>query len=178
MIPEEDEVCDASRVAKEEENAKSFQLSGFMIHCWETGNRESTLIQRSTSDKSIELHHLNNGSLYSIQVRVVYTDSTGSKFFSSPAILQARTLQVAERPAHIVRRVSRKSSGSSVIDTNNLLLKKVNDDKIQGVGHYVFGEKSVMALAGKHRKRTILMVGATGTGKSTNQRIGQLHAGN
>ncbi|XP_046438636.1 uncharacterized protein LOC124190112 [Daphnia pulex] len=167
VIPEEDEVCEASRVAKEEENAKSFQLSGFMIHCWETGNRESTLIQRSTSDKSIELHHLNVGSLYSIQVRVVYTDSTGSKFFSSPAILQARTLQVAERPAHIVRRVSQKSSGSSVIDTNNLPLKKVNDDKIQGVGHYVFGEKSVMALAGKHRKRTILMVGATGTGKST-----------
>ncbi|EFX60510.1 hypothetical protein DAPPUDRAFT_277063, partial [Daphnia pulex] len=67
VIPEEDEVCDACRVAKEEENAKSFQLSGFMIHCWETGNRESTLIQRSTSDKSIELHHLNVGSLYSIQ---------------------------------------------------------------------------------------------------------------
>ena len=150
-----------------EEEDKSFQLNGFMIYCWETGNRESTLIQRLTSEKSIKLEPLTVDRSYSIQVRVVYADSTGSNFFSSPAILQARTLQVPERAAHIVRRVSPKSSEKFGIVTFSLPLRKVHDNKVHGVGHYVFGEKSVLAIAGKHRKRTILMVGATGSGKST-----------
>jgi GTP-binding protein EngB required for normal cell division len=172
-IPEEeedfDQFYDLNGFVREEENEKLFNMTGFLIDCWENGNRESTLIRRLTSDNLIKLEPLIADRLYCIHVKVAYTDSFHSKFFSSPShpILQARTLRVAERAVHIVRRVSQKSPGSSSIDTYNLPLKKVNDAKTQGVGRYIFGEKSVLSFAGNHRKRTILMVGATGSGKST-----------
>ena len=80
--------------------------------------------------------------------------------------MKLKTKRDAERPAQIVRRANlTRSATKSDIDTFNLPLNKHRSTA--GVGHYVFGELSYLALAGKRRQRTILMLGATGSGKST-----------
>jgi type IV secretory pathway ATPase VirB11/archaellum biosynthesis ATPase len=131
---------------------------------------ESTFIQRSTTEKTITLEPLVPDTDYYVQVRAVCTDATGSTFYSPASqILEAKTLRNAERAAHIVRRVSKKISVTKGIDLYQLPLKRQHREahQAQGVGHYIFGEPSYLALAGKRRQRTILMLGATGSGKST-----------
>ena len=77
-------------------------------------------------------------------------------------------MREAERPALIVRRGSQKCLAAACgIDTYNLPLKKVRGTATPCVGHYVFGEPSYAALTDKRRHRAVLMVGATGSGKST-----------
>ena len=92
-----------------------------------------------------------------------------NSFYSGACpVLKAKTMREAERPALTVRRISRKCPASaSGIDTYNVPLKKHRGTATPGVGHYVFGEPSYAALAGNRRQRTILMLGATGSGKST-----------
>ena len=77
-------------------------------------------------------------------------------------------MRKAERPALVVRRVGQKRPAAYYeIDTYNVPLKKHRRTLTQNVRHYVFGEPSYAALFGSRRKRTVLMVGATGSGKST-----------
>ncbi|XP_057377813.1 uncharacterized protein LOC130699581 [Daphnia carinata] len=148
---------------------EELRITSFTIECqMGESHDESTFIQRSTVKKSIVLEPLDPGVTYRIKVKVECKNASGSTFYS-PAlkILPICTLQEAERTAIIVRRTSKKCSAGPGIDVYQLPLKKRHNDKIQGVGHYVFGEPSCLALAGKHRKRTILVLGATGAGKST-----------
>ncbi|XP_046655011.1 uncharacterized protein LOC124348781 [Daphnia pulicaria] len=147
-------------------------ISSYSIDCWMGGSRhESTFIQRFTTDKTITLEPLVPDTDYNVQVRAVCTDATGSTFYSKASqILETKTLREAERVAHVVRRESQKCKKKTDkdIDAYQLRLKKQHrGDQTQGVGHYVFGERSYLALVGKRRQRTILMLGATGSGKST-----------
>ncbi|KAI9559806.1 hypothetical protein GHT06_013813 [Daphnia sinensis] len=144
-------------------------IVSFSVECWMGDSRhESTFIQRSTTDKSIVLEPLVPGATYYVQVRVECKNASGSTFYSPASeILQTCTLKEAERAAIIVRRNSRNCSASTGIDVYELPLKKRGNSKIQGVSHYVFGEPSYLALFGKRRQRTILVLGATGSGKST-----------
>ncbi|KAI9550825.1 hypothetical protein GHT06_004670 [Daphnia sinensis] len=144
-------------------------IVSFSVECWMGDSRhESTFIQRSTTDKSIVLEPLVPGATYYVQVRVECKNASGSTFYSPASeILQTCTLKEAERAAIIVRRNSKNCSASTGIDVYELPLKKRGNSKIQGVGHYVFGEPSYLALFGKRRQRTILVLGATGSGKST-----------
>ncbi|XP_045024272.1 uncharacterized protein LOC123469398 [Daphnia magna] len=144
-------------------------ITSFSVECWKGDSRhESTFIQRTTTNKSIVLEPLDPGATYYVQVRVECKNASGSTFYSPASeILQTCTLQEAERAAIIVRRNSKKCSASPGIDVYELPLKERSNAQIQGVGHYVFGEPSYLALAGKRRRRTILVLGATGSGKST-----------
>ncbi|KAK4030179.1 hypothetical protein OUZ56_023156 [Daphnia magna] len=144
-------------------------ITSFSVECWKGDSRhESTFIQRTTTNKSIVLEPLDPGATYNVQVRVECKNASGSTFYSPASeILQTCTLQEAERAAIIVRRTSKKCSASPGIDVYELPLKKRGNAKIQGVGHYFFGEPSYLALFGKRRQRTILVLGATGSGKST-----------
>jgi septin family protein len=158
---------DSVQHVKEIKNKKSV-ISCYLIDCWMAGNQDSSFIQRSTTETTITLEPLVLGTTYCIQVRAVCNDGAGSSFYSpATPILEAETLEEAERAAHIVRRVSKKCPVGPGIDAYRLPLKKRHGTKTQGVGHYVFGEPSYLALAGKRRQRTILMLGATGSGKST-----------
>ncbi|KZS18175.1 Uncharacterized protein APZ42_015725 [Daphnia magna] len=144
-------------------------ITSFSVECWKGDSRhESTFIQRTTTNKSIVLEPLDPGATYYVQIRVECKNASGSTFYSPASeILQTCTLQEAERAAIIVRRTSKKCSASPGIDVYELPLKERSNAQIQGVGHYVFGEPSYLALAGKRRRRTILVLGATGSGKST-----------
>ncbi|XP_057365083.1 uncharacterized protein LOC130685824 [Daphnia carinata] len=148
---------------------EELSITSFTIECRMGESRdESTFIQRSTMKKSIVLEPLDPGVTYHIQVRVECKNASGSTFYSPASeVLQACTLQEAERTAIIVRRTSKKSSTGPGIDIYELPLKKRHNAKVQGVGHYVFGEPSYLAVIGKRRQRTILVLGATGSGKST-----------
>ncbi|EFX66158.1 hypothetical protein DAPPUDRAFT_263562 [Daphnia pulex] len=144
-------------------------ISSYSIDCWMGGSRhESTFIQRSTTEKTITLEPLVPGTDYYVQVRAVCTDATGSNFFSKASqILETKTLREAERAALVVRRESQKCSTAKDIDLYQIPLKRQRGVQTQGVGHYVFGESKEPYPAGKRRQRTILMLGATGSGKST-----------
>ncbi len=144
-------------------------ITSYSIDCWKGGSRhESTFIQRSTTEKTITIEPLVPDTDYYVQVRAVCTDATGSTYYSQASqVLEAKTLRDAERAAHIVRRVSKKLSVTKGIDLYQLPLKRQRGVQTQGVRHYVFGGPSYLALAGKRRQRTILMLGATGSGKST-----------
>ncbi|KAI9550855.1 hypothetical protein GHT06_004665 [Daphnia sinensis] len=144
-------------------------ITSFSVECWMVdGRHESTFIQRSTTNKSIVLEPLVPNTEYYVQVSVECRDAGGSTFYSPASdTLKTKTLREAERAAHIVRRSSKKCSVSLGIDVFELPLKERSNAKIQGVGHYVFGEPSYLALAGERRQRTILVLGATGSGKST-----------
>ncbi|EFX60312.1 hypothetical protein DAPPUDRAFT_124601, partial [Daphnia pulex] len=143
----------------------------FAVECWADGNQDSSFIQRSTTSKTFTIEPLVPDTLYCVQVRAVCTDTSGSVFYSSACrILNIRTPREAERAALIVRRSSRKCSSDRCpagVDFYTLPVKKHRGAQTQGVGHYVLGESSYLALAGKRRQRTILMLGATGSGKST-----------
>ncbi len=144
-------------------------LNSFAVECWTDGHQESTFIQRSTTGKIITLEPLVPDTVYCVQIRAVCSDAKGSSFYSLACpVLKVKTMREPERPALIVRRASQKcSAAASGIDTYNVPLKKHRGTATPGVGHYVFGEPSYAALAGKRRQRTILMLGATGSGKST-----------
>ncbi|KAK4030184.1 hypothetical protein OUZ56_023161 [Daphnia magna] len=144
-------------------------ITSFSVECWKGDSRhESTFIQRTTTNKTIVLEPLDPGAIYYVQIRVECKNASGSTFYSPASeILQTCTLQEAERAAIIVRRTSKKCSVLPGIDVYELPLKKRGNAKIQGVGHYFFGEPSYLALFGKRRQRTILVLGATGSGKST-----------
>ncbi|KAK4030182.1 hypothetical protein OUZ56_023159 [Daphnia magna] len=148
---------------------EELSITSYSVECWMGDSRhESTFIQRTTTNKSIVLEPLDPGATYYVQVRVECKNASGSTFYSPASeILQTCTLQEAERAAIIVRRTSKKCSASPGIDVYELPLKKRGNAKIQGVGHYFFGEPSYLALFGKRRQRTILVLGATGSGKST-----------
>ncbi|XP_045024270.1 uncharacterized protein LOC116934977 isoform X2 [Daphnia magna] len=148
---------------------EELSITSYSVECWmgDSGH-ESTFIQRTTMNKNIVLEPLDPGATYYVQVRVECKNASGSTFYSPASeILQTCTLQEAERAAIIVRRTSKKCSASPGIDVYELPLKKRGNAKIQGVGHYFFGEPSYLALFGKRRQRTILVLGATGSGKST-----------
>ncbi|KAI9550853.1 hypothetical protein GHT06_004663 [Daphnia sinensis] len=143
-------------------------ISSYVVDCWMASDQESTFIRRSTTEKTITLEPLVRDTVYCIQVRAVCKNLAGSTFYSpASSILETRTLREAERAAVIVRRVSKKISEGPGIDAYHLPLKKLHGVKSYGVGHYVFGEPSYVALTGKRRQRTILVLGATGSGKST-----------
>uniref|UniRef100_A0A0N7ZVC2 GTPase IMAP family member n=1 Tax=Daphnia magna TaxID=35525 RepID=A0A0N7ZVC2_9CRUS len=145
------------------------RITSYSVECWMGDSRhQSTFIHRSTTNKTIVLEPLVPGATYNIQVRAECKNASGSTLYSPASeILQTCTLQEAERAAIIVRRTSKKCSASPGIDVYELPLKKRGNAKIQGVGHYFFGEPSYLALFGKRRQRTILVLGATGSGKST-----------
>ncbi|XP_045024258.1 uncharacterized protein LOC116936081 isoform X2 [Daphnia magna] len=145
------------------------RITSYSVECWMSDSRhQSTFIQRSTTNKTIVLEPLVPGATFNIQVRAECKNASGSTLYSPASeILQTCTLQEAERAAIIVRRTSKKCSVLPGIEVYELPLKKRGNAKIQGVGHYVFGEPSYLALVGKRRQRTILVLGATGSGKST-----------
>ncbi|KAK4030185.1 hypothetical protein OUZ56_023162 [Daphnia magna] len=145
------------------------RITSYSVECWMGDSRhQSTFIQRSTTNKTIVLEPLVPGATFNIQVRAECKNASGSTLYSPASeILQTCTLQEAERAAIIVRRTSKKCSVLPGIDVYELPLKKRGNAKIQGVGHYFFGEPSYLALVGKRRQRTILVLGATGSGKST-----------
>ena len=156
----------------ESEEEMEITMKSFAVECWADGNQDSSFIQRSTTSKSITLEPLVPDTVYCVQVRAVCTNPSGSIFYSLACrILKTRTLREAERAAVIVRRASIKclddKSPCPGIDFYTLPVKKHRGPQTQGIGHYIFGESSYLALAGKHRQRTILMLGATGSGKST-----------
>ncbi|XP_046463224.1 uncharacterized protein LOC124209324 [Daphnia pulex] len=146
-------------------------ISSYSIDCWMGGSpHESTFIQRSNTKKTITLEPLVPGTDYCVQVRAVCINATGCTFYSKASqILEAKTLREAERAAIVVRRKSQKCPTDKDIDHYQIPLKRQHHEahQAQGVGHYVFGEPSYLALVGKRRQRTILMLGATGSGKST-----------
>ncbi|XP_059350252.1 uncharacterized protein LOC132087730 [Daphnia carinata] len=148
---------------------KDFNISSFSVECWKDDSRhEATLIQRSTTQMSIVLEPLDPDTDYHVQVRVECKDASGSTLYSPASeTLKTKTLREAERAAHIVRRTSKKSSVPHEIDIYELPLDESSNAQIQGVGHYVFGKPSYLALASEHRQRTILLLGATGSGKTT-----------
>jgi GTP-binding protein EngB required for normal cell division len=162
------EYYDENRHYRENQEAE-VTITSYYIDCWMGDSRhQSTFIQRSTTEKTITLEPLVPDTDYYVQVRAICTDATGSTFYSPASqIIEAKTLRDAERAAHIVRHVSKKCSVTKGVDLYQLPLKRQRGVQTQGVGHYVFGEPSYLALAGKRRQRTILVLGATGSGKST-----------
>ncbi|KAI9550822.1 hypothetical protein GHT06_013811 [Daphnia sinensis] len=149
--------------------AEELSITSYSVECWMGDSRhESTSIKRSTTNKSIVLEPLVPGATYNIQVRAECRNASGSTFYGPASeILETCTLEEAERTAVVVRRTSKKCSALPGIDVYELPLKKRHNSEIQGVGHYVFGEPSYLALFGNRRQRTILVLGATGSGKST-----------
>ncbi|KAK4030156.1 hypothetical protein OUZ56_023132 [Daphnia magna] len=169
-IDEEELEVDGSNEFSQADTYEENQLtiSSYVVDCWMASDQESTFIRRSTNVKTITLEPLVRDTVYCIQVRAVCTNLNGSTFYSPASpILETTTLREAERAAVIVRRVSKKFPEGPGIDAYHLPLKKLHGVKSYGVGHYVFGEPSYLALAGKRRQRTILVLGATGSGKST-----------
>ncbi|KAI9559803.1 hypothetical protein GHT06_013810 [Daphnia sinensis] len=148
---------------------EEISITSFSVECWISDRRhKSTFIQRSTPNTSIVLEPLVPGATYNIQVRVECKNASGSTLYSPASkILETETRREPERAAVVIHRTSNKCSHSPEIDVYELPLKKRHNTKIQGVGHYVFGKPSYLALTGKRRKRTILVLGATGSGKST-----------
>ena len=150
-------------------NKEAFRMS-YSVNCWPAGHQESSFIQRSTPDKEITLEPLVPDTAYCIHVRAVCEDiKSGSKLYSlvSPS-LGVRTKSEAERTALVVRRSSEKLENSSpYFDVYKLPLKKQDNGTTPGVGHYVFGQPNYLTMFGKRRQRTILVLGATGSGKTT-----------
>ena len=144
------------------------KVTSYSIDCWMYGYQESTFIQRSTPDKQITLEPLLPDAAYCVQIRAVCVDEAGATFYGPAGpVFTEWTLDGPERAAEIVRCVSQKCDAGPGIDGYKLPLKKHRGTPTPGVGHYVFGESSYSALVGKRRQRTILMLGATGSGKST-----------
>ena len=154
-----------------QEPQNPIRITSYSADCWEDGSEDSMLIQRTTTANEVAIEPLERDTDYCVQIRAVCTDAKGSTFYGPACpVLKIRTQREAERPAQVVRRAANlnQSVTKSDIDTFNLPLKAQHDQsQKQGVGHYVFGELSYLALAGKRRQRTILVLGATGSGKST-----------
>ena len=160
---EEDEEYYGDEYYDEEE--ESVTISSYCIECWVDGHQESTFIQRTTTDKTCTLEPLLPNTFYCIQIIAVCKNTSGTEFYSpASSVLKMKTLKDPERPAITVQRIGAKSNGNSLgIEVYNLPLTK----QYRSRHHYVFGEASYSALAGKFRKRTILLLGATGSGKTT-----------
>ena len=142
------------------------RIISYSVDCWVDG--QPTLIQRTATAKEVTIEPLDRDTVYCIQVKAVCMDANGSTF-EGPACktFEVRTKKEAERLAQIVRRASMRCvNARSDIIIHNLTLKP-HGTPTPGVDHYVFGELTYLALIGKRRQRTILMVGATGSGKTT-----------
>lgn len=146
-------------------------ITSYAVECWAAGNEESEFIQRSTADRTITLEPLLRGTTYCIQVRAVCHDDKGSIFYSPACpVMQFKTLLEPERAALAMGRISQlcQNPGQTDVLIYKLPVKEeIRGKPTPGVSHYVLGEPSYLSLVGKHRRRTILTVGATGSGKST-----------
>ena len=142
------------------------QVRSYTVEIWKDGeNQASTLMQRLTSQKRITVEPLVRDTVYCIQVKAHCTDVNGFHVSSpSSPILKVKTQKDSERPANMFLPKSTKClNDQSGIDTYDLPLKK----QAQSIDRYVFGERNYLAIAGKRRPRTILILGATGSGKTT-----------
>ena len=141
-----------------------FKVTSYSVDCWVDGYEDSTLIRRITPNKEVTVEPLDRGTDYCIQIRAVCMDATGSTFYGPACpILDVGTERDAERLAQIICSKCEKSSPLSGIHVYCLPLTEL----APGTDHYVFGQHSFSAEVGKCRKRTILMLGATGSGKTT-----------
>ena len=150
---------------------RSIKMTFYSVECWMIDRQEDSVpIQRITTNKEVTIESLIPDNVYCIQVRAVISkEANGSTFYGPSCPMFKLKTEPTERLAQIVRRTKSKLlSEQSGIDTYGLLLRKPQGTPTRvGVDHYIFGELSYSALAGKRRTRTILVVGATGSGKTT-----------
>ena len=145
------------------------KIAYYAIECWMDGHEDSPIL-RTTNNNSVTIEPLVPNNFYFVQVRAVCNDITGSAI-NGPAchILELRTTRDIKRLAHIIKSTTSKKNVTEIsgIGTYSLTLKEHQGTPTPGVGHYIFGELSYSALYGKRRRRTILVLGATGSGKTT-----------
>ena len=145
------------------------KIAYYAIECWMDGHEDSPIL-RTTNNNSVTIEPLVPNNVYFVQVRAVCNDITGSAI-NGPAchILELRTTRDIKRLAHIIKSTTSKKNVTEIsgIGTYSLTLKEHQGTPTPGVGHYIFGELSYSALYGQRRRRTILVLGATGSGKTT-----------
>lgn len=130
---------------------ETVEISFYCIECWIEGEQETTIIQRSTTEKKLTLEPLVIDTVYCIQIRAVCSkDTSGTSYYSkASSVLQIKTEREAERAAITVRRASQQLPNSLLgLDFYKLPLTK-QDHATPGVGHYVFGKPSYLAMFGK-----------------------------
>ena len=146
---------------------RDLKVTNYEVKYWPNFVDESSAENRISHEKFLRLENLERGTIYHVKVAVVCGVEGASPF--SPAI-QIETLEQAERIALIVREVSSLVDGSpdpsaaSGLALYNVPLRFASD----GSHGEIETQRKIFGYPGlKFQRKTILVVGASGAGKTT-----------
>ena len=131
-------------------------ISGYVVNCWPQ-QQKSDLRRVTCHQKFCTLDGLEADKLYVIQL-MVECGSLGSGSASEP--LEIRTNAEPDRLANILREVSQLSTEDPTVKVYQIPLEEKTGTK--GIRRFHLGRG-----INKYRRKTILVVGPTGSGKTT-----------
>lgn len=144
---------------------KDLKVTRYDLEYWPASDPETSIVRCSTHERGIKLEKLRRDTIYNIRVAAVCGSAGSSPF--SPTI-EIATLEEAERVALVVREVSSLVQGSLTTGASSGIavfavpMRSEDSDKNAGTQRMMFGFPGL-----KFQRKTILVVGATGSGKTT-----------
>ena len=140
---------------------KDLVINFYDIRYWKEDQPESSALKMSSQQKTVKLDQLDPGTTYNIRVAAVCRAEGSSPF--SPSLKISTEIE-AERVAYIVREVSSLTGGSADPATGMAIYNvPLQSAETNGVNRRVFGFQNLQ----KFQRKTILLVGASGAGKTT-----------
>ena len=155
-------------------NSERIVISSYLIECWKYGHRESALIQKSTTEKTIKFESLVLDTDYCIQVSAVCSENSGANLYSRACpILKIRTkcvMEFSSKPTGIAEKFKEEKYSQIVTESEPTVykLKARNNTAIDNIHWLEIVPVDGIPLSSDIRNhKVIILMGATGCGKST-----------